>query len=213
MREHRRTAILHIFFWHFFFCTQELDRLERNVTVRPLPNPCENWKETMNTQGTHKLFSIDDMGFEPARVRTWSALAPSRRCPSQPSFGAERGHLWARHPANECLELPGGMYCLTFQQKCQLSCRKGPSAADKGTPPRPWCRPLGIAVRACLVVPSSSWWRKQRKNRAVVMHEYDGQYCHVFLKNEMMPPWRCFCACTQLQKIVSPQYVKLPKIN
>lgn len=23
-------------------------------------------------------------------------------------------------------------------------------------------------------------------------------------KNEMMPPWRYFCACTQLQKIVSP---------
>jgi len=57
MREHRRTAILHVFFWHFFFFfTQELDRLERNVTVCPLPNPCENWKETKNVQGTHKLF-------------------------------------------------------------------------------------------------------------------------------------------------------------
>lgn len=32
----------YIFLAFFFFPTQELDRLERNVTMCPLPNPCEN---------------------------------------------------------------------------------------------------------------------------------------------------------------------------
>lgn len=78
------------------------------------------------------FFSIDDMwDLNLPVLRTWSAPAPSRGRPSQPSSGAERGRLWGRHPANDCLELPGGMYCLTFQQKCQLSSGKSPSPARR----------------------------------------------------------------------------------
>lgn len=161
------------------------------------------------------FFSIDDMwDLNLPVLRTWSAPAPSRGRPSQPSSGAERGRLWGRHPANDCLELPGGMYCLTFQQKCQLSSGKSPSPAEKGTPPRPWCRPLGIAVRACLAIPSSSWRRKQRKNRAVVMQEYDGQYCHVFLKKWDDATMKMFlCLYSTPDDSLSLQDVKLPKIN
>lgn len=78
-------------FWHFFFCTQELDRLERNVIVCPLPKPCENWNETVNTRGTHKLFSIDDMGFEPACERTDQLRPQAGGIPASPASVLEGG--------------------------------------------------------------------------------------------------------------------------
>lgn len=119
----------------------------------------------MNTQGTHKPFPTDNMGFESASVRAWSAPAPRRRHPSKHGASGTDGVVTG--PGNlltDCLELLGGMYSyLTSQQKCQLSCWKGPTPADMGPPPHPWTRPFGIAVGAGLVVQSSSWPGKQRK--------------------------------------------------
>ena len=169
----------------------------------------------MNTQGTHKLFSTDYTGFESASVRIYQLQPRGGGVPASTELGGlTRASLGQATYWLTCLELPAGMcYYLPSQPKCQVSCWKGPTPADVGIPPSSWTKPFGIAVRACWVVPSSSWWRKLRNRES----SSDAWVWRAVLSrlppNEMMPPGRCFCACTQLQKIVSPQYVKLLKIN
>lgn len=159
---------LAIFFFalHFFFFLKRAGNIRKNwQTCNSVSASKLVWKLkwTMNTQGTHKLFSMDSMGFESACMRTWSAPAPSRGPSSKPGDLGAKGVVSGPGDLllTDCLELLGGMYYyLTSQQKCQLSCWKGPISTDTGTPSSPWTRPFGIALRAGLVVPSSSWWRK-----------------------------------------------------
>lgn len=162
------------------------------------------------------FFSIDYMRSESASVRTWSAPPPHRRSLSKPrALGADSGCLWARRPVDWLLGAAGGNVLLFYfpaKMPVVLSERPDPHWHGNTT------KPVDKAIWHCSEsLPGCSKFimvkEAEEKERAVVMHEYDGQYYYVFLKNEMMPPWRCFCACTQLQKIVFPQYVKLPKIN
>lgn len=122
------------------------------------------------------------------------------RHPSQPGF-----ECWKS--AGGLLQVPGGMYYLTSQQKkkkkCQLSYRKG------WTP---------LSCRHCQALRQGHWALQRELTCLSKVHNKGSRrkkesssyawvwwvYCHVFLKNEMMPPWRCFCACTPPQKIVCP---------
>lgn len=62
------------------------------------------------------------------------------------------GALWARRPIDS---LPGAagwnVSLFDFPAKMPVVLLEGPDPADMGTPPSPWTRPFGIAVRACLV--------------------------------------------------------------
>lgn len=139
----------------------------------------------MNTQGTHKPFPIDNMGFESTSVRAWPAPAPRRRRPSKAwRFGYWRGRHWARQPIDW---LPGAagwnVFLSGFPAKMPVVLLKGSNPRRHGTT----TTPLDKAIWHC----SWSWpgcskflmaREAEEKERAVVRHEYDGQYCHVFLK-------------------------------
>ncbi|CAK6435057.1 unnamed protein product [Pipistrellus nathusii] len=121
----------------------------------------------MNTQGTHKPFPINYMGFQSARVRAGSAPAPRRRHPSnRGASGTDGGCPWARQPIDR---LPGAagwnVFLFDFPAKMPAVPLKGSHPIGMGPPPGPQRRPCGIAVGICLVVQSSSWRGKQREKR------------------------------------------------
>lgn len=171
----------------------------------------------MNTQGTHKLFSTDYMGFESASVRTYQLQPQGGGIPASME-------LWVRTRASlgqatcwlPCLELPAGMcYYSPSQPKCQLS-------RWEALPPPTWDHHPALGqshvawqweLAGLFSVHPGEGSRETEREQKWHMSTTDGQSCHAFPQNEMMPPGTRFCACAQLQKTVSPQHVRLPKLN
>lgn len=164
-----------------------------------------------------QAFSYRLHGIESASVRAGSALASRRRRPSKRgASGTDRG-----------LSLGQATYWLTAWS-CWVECiliwlpsKSAICPVERVQPPPTWGHHHALGQghlalqleRAWLFkVPHGEGSRGKRESSSEAWVWWAVLSC-LPKKNEMMPPWRCFCACTQLQKIVSPQHVKLPKIN
>lgn len=147
---------LHSTFFFFFLLErgreqerEVVGRVEgnRNLTLCLLPNPYWKWKNE-NIQGAHKPFSADS---------GWSGVCPCENIGR--SIPASQAGAATGEPG--CLAVPScQVECIIWlpSKECQLSCRKEPTSPPPTamqTPPSPWIRPFGVAVRACLVVHSS----------------------------------------------------------
>lgn len=147
----------------------------RNVTVCLFPNSGENGNKTMNALGTASFSQQTRWGLN---------------CPVWEVDKLQLCQGWVLSPPPApLLELPRGTDSLTYQQDGQLFCRKGSTPTDRGLQKAPGQDHLLLPLECagCLeftVVKEA----EGKHNRAVVMHEYAGQYGHAFLKNEMMPP-------------------------
>lgn len=168
----------------------------------------------MNTQGTHKLFSTDYTGFESASVRMYQLQPQGGGVPANMELWVlTRMSLGQAACWLTCPELPAGMcYYLLSQPKCQLSCWKGPTPTNVGHH-----QALGQSHLAWQWELAGLFSVHPGEGSRGTESSSDAWVWWAVLSclppNEMMPPGRCFCACTQLQKTVSPQHVRLPKLS
>lgn len=168
------------------------------------------WKDSVSVQGTHT--SVDLHWIQICLCEN----SIGQRYPSQPAMGTEK------EPGRWVLTACWWNVLFDFPVTVPVGWEEGPSPHCHVNTTKPWKTATWYWPWLSNIHDSKgSWGQRERERGEKRKRErerlYDiwvwWAYYHVFLNNEMIPPWRCFCACYPLQKIVFPQYVKSLKIN
>lgn len=138
----------------------------------------------MNTQGTHKPFPINYMGFQ-CPCESWIRSSPKEKASQQSwSFG-----YWQGLSLGQATYWPTAWSCWVECILIWLPSKNASCSVERVPPHRhgTTTRPSEKAMWHCSWdLPGGSKFLMAReaegKERAGVRHEYEGQYCHVFLK-------------------------------
>lgn len=139
----------------------------------------------MNTQGTHKRFLYRLHEIWICQCENLTSFTPHRRRLSKPrALGADRGCLWARRPVDWLFGAAGwNVLLFYFPAKMPVVLLERPNphwqwehhqARGQGH--------LALQLELAWLFRVIMVKEAEEKERAVVMHEYDGQYYYVFLK-------------------------------